>query len=264
MKTYLIIPGLLFIISLCSCEKGEEGFFNNNTDNVFLKQLLYEGERQYEYTYNDEGQILEEKSKWHYTRHNYKNHRVKSSDHYIDPGIYSSSSFRADSAWNRKEWVNPGNTEKYSTQTYDYDGNNKLVKTSNYLGYSKYSYDENNRISRRTFFHDEKKTGYIDFSYDEKDNLVKKLHYFFLESGKAELQTTTEYKFDNKSNPYRAFHSLMIPGLHTNTNNIVKETYIIHFEVDEVIEETQITENKYEYNEKGYPVRRNGVIEYVY
>ena len=56
----------------------------------------------------------------------------------------------------------------------------------------------------------------------------------------------------------------MKPGLYSNTNNIIKETYTLHFEVDDDIEAVQITENSYEYNEEGYPIRKNGNTEYVY
>jgi len=56
----------------------------------------------------------------------------------------------------------------------------------------------------------------------------------------------------------------MIPCINTNQNNITKETYTIHFEVDPWTEKVQITENSYDYNDKGYPSRVNRTVEYVY
>ena len=82
----------------------------------------------YEYTYNDSNQIVEEKSKLHYTKHNYQNGKLISSDYYIDPGMYSSSWSVVDSAMNRKEWVNPTNTEKNSTKTYSYNNIGEITK----------------------------------------------------------------------------------------------------------------------------------------
>ena len=79
-----------------------------------------------------------------------------------------------------------------------------------------------------------------------------------------ELSTTTEYKYDIMHNPYQAFRRLITPGIYTNQNNIVKETYTIHFEVDASIEKVQITENSYEYNDMGYPIKKNEVTEYLY
>ncbi|MBN1925027.1 MAG: hypothetical protein JW798_04260 [Prolixibacteraceae bacterium] len=243
-----------------SCDKEEPGY---SDDMALLKEVCYGSEKMYVYTYNEKNQVLEEKTKWHYTKYNYSWGRLISSDHYLDQRVFSSSSTLADSAFNRTDWVSPENTEKYSTTTYKYEGN-RLVKTSNYLGYSTFSYDESNRISRRTHYHDDVVSGYHDFFYDEYGNLAKELYYFISEKGEPELQTTTEYEFDDKKNPYRAFSSLMIPGLHTNVNNIIKETYTILFEVDSSIENVRVTENEYEYNDAGYPIFKNGTVEYRY
>ena len=79
-----------------------------------------------------------------------------------------------------------------------------------------------------------------------------------------ELTTTTEYEYDNMHNPYQSFKRLITPGIYTNQNNIVKETYTLHFEIDQFTEKVQITENLYEYNDMGYPVMVNGLKEYVY
>ena len=56
----------------------------------------------------------------------------------------------------------------------------------------------------------------------------------------------------------------MLPGENTNPNNIIKETYTIHFEVDKFIEKVQVKENHYEYNGKGYPVSMNNEIKFTY
>jgi len=56
----------------------------------------------------------------------------------------------------------------------------------------------------------------------------------------------------------------MTPGKYTNQNNITKETYTIHFEVDPWSENIHVAENSYEYNEQGYPVKVNGNVTYVY
>jgi len=60
----------------------------------------------------------------------------------------------------------------------------------------------------------------------------------------------------------RSFRSLLIPGIHTNNNNIVKETVI--FENDDAIDSPQINETTYDYNAAGYPIRKNGFVKYVY
>lgn len=263
MKAPIRIIGLILLIALSSCEKEELEAYNN-TDSGLISQVLFDAELYYEYTYNEANQIVEEKSKLHYTKHNYKGDKLVSSDYYIDPGMYSSSSYIVDSAMNRKEWVNPSNTEKNSRKSYFYDDNGKLIKSLNHLNNCEFSYDDRDRITCQTFFRDNEKTGYIDFTYDENDNVIKRLHYWVLESGQSELQTTTEYEYDIKLNPYIAFNSLMLPGRYTNTNNITKEIYTIHFEVDNMVENVHITENVYEYDAQGYPIRKNETVEYKY
>jgi hypothetical protein len=167
------------------------GLINSNNSGL-LYQVKFANELYYEYTYNDSNQIVEEKSKLHYTKHNYQNGMLISSDYYIDPGMYSSSWSVVDSAMNRIEWVNPTNTEKNSTKTYSHDNNGKIIKSENYLGICEYSYDEKNRINRQTFYRDNECTGYIDYTYDNKDNLIKRLHYWILANGEPELQTLIE------------------------------------------------------------------------
>jgi hypothetical protein len=255
--------GLILIFILSACDKEDSGpIYSNNSG--LLYQVKFDSKLYYEYTYNNANQIVEEKSKLHYTRHNYQNDKLISSDYYIDPGMYSSSGYIVDLAMNRKEWVNPANTEKNSTTQYSNDNEGRIIKSGNYLEICEYSYDDKNRINRQTFYRDNKGTGYIDFIYDDNDNLIKRLHYWILATGDSELQTTTEYEFDNKHNPYKAFNSLMLPGLYTNTNNVIKETYTVHFDVDQSGNDVQITENTYRYNSQGFPISKNDSETYLY
>ncbi len=59
-------------------------------------------------------------------------------------------------------------------------------------------------------------------------------------------------------NPFQSFRGIMIPGKYTNPNNIVKETYTIHFEVDQSVQKVTIRTNSYRYNKDGYPEKVNG------
>jgi YD repeat-containing protein len=263
MKKSIMIIFLMQIIFLSACEKENYGLLNSNNLGL-LYQVKFDSELYYEYAYNDSYQIVEEKSKYYYTKHNYQNGKLISSDYYVDSGMFSSSNLILDSVMNRKEWVNPVNTEKNSSRTYFHDNKGDIIKSENYQGISEYSYDDRNRINRQTFYRDNERAGYIDYTYDDKDNLKRRLHYWILANGKTELQTTTEYEYDNKYNPYKNFSSLLMPGLYTNTNNIIKETYTIHTVVDQSIDKVQITENKYRYNSHGFPISKNGSETYVY
>jgi hypothetical protein len=265
-KTALILFGALI---LCSCEK-EKGLVIENTDIPLLSKVLIDGVSHYEYAYNDANLLIEEKSKFHYTKHNYNdNNLLSSSEFYMDPAMFSSNSSVVEAAMNRKEWVNPDNTAKSLTQKFEYDGTGRLARkiytrpsvTSS--EYSEFTFD-NGRISRQTMYWENEITFYIDYSYDEKGNLIKESKYHVPSTGIPELWTTTEYEYDDKHNPYQVFKRLMSPGKFTNPNNITKETYTIHFEVDQWIQKVQISNNTYEYNDKGYPTKVNGEAKYVY
>jgi hypothetical protein len=107
-------------------------------------------------------------------------------------------------------------------------------------------------------------TGYIDYSYDAKGNLIKEMLYNIPSAGVTELITTTQYIFDSQLNPYKPISKLKIPGIDTNPNNIVKETYTIHLAQGQGTDSGQVTETTYEYNGLGYPVTKNGNIKYIY
>jgi hypothetical protein len=254
---------VLAIVALWACEKDDSELINSNNA-LLLYQIKYGSELYYEYTYNNSNQIVEEKSKMYYTKHNYQDSKLISSEYYLDSRMFSSSSLLVDSAMDRKEWVNPTNTEINSTKTYRYDQTDRIFRSENQQGIAEYSYNDKNLIDRQTFYHDNEPTGYIDYRYDDRGNVKKELHYWILESGVEELQTTTDYEYDNKHNPYKALSSLMMPGQYTNANNITKETYTLHFKVDPSIDQIQITENSYRYNSKGYPISKNGSETYVY
>jgi len=269
MKPTFNLFVLICFLSLISCEK--DSVFEDAGNGTLLKSVLINGEVYFEYTYNNAGIISEEKSKFSYTKHNYNSHnQLNQSDHYFDERIFSSSSYVLEDALNRTVWVNPANTEEDSYFSFEYHKSGQLEKRTitrlinSYRSFDVFTYNNQGRIERRTWYYENKVSGFDDYFYDSNDNLIKQQRYHVLENGKHELQTTTEYEFDNKHNPYLSFRSLMIPGQNTNPNNITKETYTIHFEVDNYINKIQVKENKYEYNSMGFPLKRRDGFEYVY
>ncbi len=169
----------------------------------------------------------------------------------------------------QSDLVTSANGSKGGSITYEYNSSGQLAKAifnrmqSANSEYSVFSYDENNRINKQILYWNSEETGYIDYSYDGKGNLIKEILYDKA-NGVAEPSTTTKYVFDNKQNPYKSFNSLMIPGINTNPNNIIKEIYIVHIRPGLATEKVQITENSYEYNINGYPVSKNGNVQYIY
>jgi hypothetical protein len=260
---------LTFSLVFFSCE-NEKQLIVENTDIPLITKVLMDGEVYMEYSYNSANLVTEEKSKFHFSRHTYNDmNQLVTSDFYWDMSIASSNSSVLEAAMNRKEWVSPDNTPKSISHSLEYNNESQLIRKS-YIrpssitpDYQEFLY-ENDRIVRITGYYNNSISGYTDYIYDGNGNITRQTKYIVTPAGVPELTTTTEYEYDNMHNPYQSFKRLTTPGVFTNPNNIIKETYTLNFDVDPSIEKVQITENSYEYNDKGYPVKVNGLTEYVY
>lgn len=223
-----------------------------------------------EYAYNEANLPTEEKSKFHYSKHFYNdNNQLIESDFYWDISMASSNSQVIEAAMNRTEWVNPTNTPKSISHALEYNISGQVIRKNYIRPAEKYSdfvefLYADNRIIRTTGYYNNAISGYTDYLYDINGNIIKQMQYVVSSAGIAELSATTEYEYDNMHNPYQSFNRLITPGVYTNPNNITKTTYTLNFNVDAFTEKVQITENYYEYNAQGYPVRVNDLTEYVY
>lgn len=267
MNRPITFIALLFIFGFVSCKKE----INQERDgkNPLLFRVLISGEVFMEYTGTSSGFIYEEKSKFTYTKHTYNSAGlIEKSESYVDPGLFSSSSYVSEEAQKRTEWVTPENTPKDVTNTYQYNTEGQLIRlnTERKTGdqsYSKYEYNNKGQISKMTFYNDDKPSGFITYSYDNNGNMNLKKHYYILSDGTASLATETEYEFDNQKNPYYSFRSLQRPGKEINPNNINKETYKLYFDVPGGTDKVQVTSYSYKYNH-GYPVKVNNDMTFEY
>jgi hypothetical protein len=267
MKKILLM--FFFSLLLFSCEKDKQVIIENK-DIPLISKVLIGGEIYMEYTYNEANLVTEEKSKFHYAKHTYNDmNQLITSDFYWDISMASSDSRVIEAAMNRKEWVSPENTPKSISHKFEYNSKQQLIRISyirpsvNISDFMEFQY-ENDRIIRVTGYYNNSISGYTDYLYDNDGNIIRQTKYFVSSAGIAELSTTTEYEYDNMHNPYQSFKRLITPGIYTNPNNITKETLTINFDVDPSTEKVQITENSYEYNDMGYPIKVNGLTEYVY
>ena len=226
---------------------------------------------QFEYIYNYSRLVSEERSKYSYTNYNYNEQsQLVATEYYINEALLSADQNILESALNQQGLMNFVNTELGGTIRYEYNGTGQLVKavtlrpSESTPEYSEFSYDDDNRIGREILYWDNNVLGYIDYLYDDRGNLISEALYSISSSGLAELNTTTQYEFDNKQNPFKSFRKLMSPGINTNQNNITKEIYTIHQNQDDVKDIVQVTSISYVYSSLGFPVRKNGTVEYVY
>jgi hypothetical protein len=261
---YLIL--IPFMI-LGSCVKEKEPQIENENIPLLSKEL-YSDDLYFEYTYNEANLLKERKTKWSYTYYSYNNdNQLVSYDMYEDLRIASSDWETAQQAMNRTDWVTPENTEISGRGTYSYS-HDKLTKVtvarlpSGSKTYVTFEYDLNGRIGKKVFYYNNQPSSFIEYSYDEKGNLILETHKDIVD-GNPVISITEEYEFDDKNNPYKAFKRLMLPGEYTNENNIVKRTMTLFFDVYGV-DKVQVTESTYEYNLQGYPIKKNNMVRYEY
>jgi hypothetical protein len=261
------IAVLLCVVAF-SCKK--ENLPTENLPAGFLSRVLISGEPYQEFTYTSSGLIDEEKSWGMYTKYVYNSSsQLVKLDFYVDPSLYSSSTYVIVEAQKRKEWASPQNVPKSTTNTYTYSKDGQYVevnldRANGNKGYSKYNLNSSGQISKLIFYSENQQTGYIDYFYNTNNNLIRRKHYYTSTDGKSELSDETEYEFDNKKNPFSPFRKLLNLGRETNQNNITKETYTLYGELPMGTERIQTTVNNYEYNELSYPVEVNGETVYEY
>lgn len=270
MNLKIISICLLAVSVFISCEKEPEVLSVKN-DVLLLSKVMIADKPYTEYSYNTDNLVSIEKGKYDFVENHYnESNQLISSDYYVDNSILSNDAAVAEAALSRAELINTANAVKGLTIAYEYNDQGQLIKTSatrpsvNYAEYSEFSYDANGRISRQTIHGEDKITGYNDYLYDDRGNLIKQVLYYVSSTGVTEVSTITTYEYDNKENPFRSISNVMKPGIATNKNNIIKETYSIQFQMGEGGEQVQLTRNAYQYNEMGYPTSKNGTIKYVY
>jgi hypothetical protein len=265
-KTWIVI---LICIASISCDKDNDSIIEKNKTGL-LSRVLISGEPYQEFTYTNSGLIEEVKSWGTYTKYTYNaSNQLIRQDYYIDPSLYSSSSYVIAEASKRKEWANPQNVPKSVTNTYSYPKTGQFIerfvdRANGTRSYAKYELNEKGLVSKDIFYDEEKPSGYIDYLYDEQGNLIRRMHYYIFADGKSKLSNETKYEFDNKKNPYFPFKKLVNPGRETNHNNITKETYTVYGETPSVIEWLNITTHTYEYNDLGYPLKVDDETVYEY
>jgi hypothetical protein len=269
MKLKTISLCILLIGIIISCRK-EELIVAENSEVMYLSEVIMDDQTYYQYSYNDSNLVSEESSKLDFLKHHYNGkNQLVSSDYFWNNSIMNSDIKAIETTLSQSDLITSANSSKAGSISYEYDSNGQLVKAifnrmqSGNSEYSVFSYDENNRISKQILYWNSEETGNIDYSYDGKGNLIKEILYDKA-NGVSEPSITTKFAFDNKQNPYKSFNSLMIPGINTNRNNVIKEIYIVHTKAGLATEKVQTTENSYEYNMNGYPVSKNGNVQYIY
>jgi hypothetical protein len=269
MKIKIISIFLLAAALSFSCKK-EEAFTGANAESLFLRQIITDKSPSAEYTYSSAKFINEEKGKFAYTVNHYNdNDQLVSAEYYVNFAVLSKDPQVSETAMSQKGWVALSKSNLSGIINYEYNEKGQLIKTvytpqTGSPQSSEFTYDENERIGRQNLMWENSQLGYIEYTYDVDGNLTEENLYTMSASGTAELSITSVYEFDGKQNPFKLISRLMIPGINTNTNNIIKETQTIHLSASQGGDITEVTASTYNYNTNGYPIGKNGNVEYLY
>lgn len=276
MKLKIISFCLLFATLIFSCKKedlsnGLNTGKNPDSSVPLLSKVLVDNQSAKEYVYNDSSQLITENSKFNFNINHYNaSGQLASTDYYGNDAVLSNDAQVLLDALSSTVWVCSTTGIKGGTLSYSYNDKGQLIKTSysrpvtTSSEYSEFTYNANGKITRQTMYWADAATGYIDYTYDSKGNLVKEILYNLPATGVAELSTTTQYEFDSNQNPYKLSGKVLIPGVNTNPNNIVKETYTIRISPDQGPDKVLVTSTAYTYNNLGYPVSENGNTTFIY
>lgn len=273
MRIKTIAVCLFFFTILFSCKKEDlsSSLGPGNAGAPVLHKITVDNQPVYEYLYNDAGLLWEEKSKYDFTSYTYNAQGVLvSSKSYGNDDILSSDAAVSEKAMSQSALVTLTTGKEGGSIVYQYNNNGQLVKTvstrpsEESSEYSEFAYDSNNRISKQTMFWEDVSTGYIEYTYDSKGNLTNEKLYNISAAGTPELITATTYTFDNQPNPLKSYSKMQVPGVNTNTNNILKETHTMHVSSDSGSDKVTETVNTYKYNASGYPVTKNDNMTFVY
>jgi hypothetical protein len=269
MKLRIISLFFLFAAVVLSCNK-EEPLVTTPAYIPVLSKVLIDNQPYYEYLYNAGNLISEELSRFDLTVHHYNTmNQLVSSDYSVDNAILNTDIIGIETIADQSGIIDPDQAQLVGTVNYEYS-NNKLIKsvysrpTEGNSEYSEFSYSGSDRIKKRTLYWEDKIVGYIEYSYDSKGNIIVESLYNVGSTGVSELSTTTKYEFDSNPNPYKSFNKLMMPGINTNVNNIIKETYTIPTSDEKGGETILVTQYSYVYDALGYPILKDGNIVFSY
>lgn len=274
MRIKILTVCLFFVTIFISCKKEDLSNAAGPSGNAFmpvLSKVMIDNQSAYEYIYNDAGLLWEEKSKFDFTMNQYNTAgQLVSSKYYGNDDVLSSDASVSDKAMAATAWVTLATGKEGGTVSYQYNNTGQLIKSTTtrpsiaISEYSEFTYDANNRINKQKMFWENAATGYIEYAYDNKGNLTSESLYNLPASGTAELIINTKFTYDNQANPFRVSSKLLVPGIYTNTNNILKETYTIHISADQGSDKVVVTDNSYKYNALGYPISQNDKIKFIY
>lgn len=262
--SFLIVALFLFT----SCDKGLTRVIIKSGD-FSIKSVFADGKTVQKFIYNKSGKIEESQSFYFFNKYTYdNNNRLVKQEVAVDPNIYSSSMHV------KSELMTSQNSTFTGYYIYEYNSDGKLVTQRNYsksgekfeyVSKITLEYSGSHIVKRNIHGTANSITQFYAYEYDSKGNVINEKYYSFLfvSSSEPKLIRETSFIYDDKNNPFKIFLDLGIPGIYTNTNNIIETSSVLYENVPGV-DKYSTSRTTYEYNQKGFPILVNQTEEYIY
>jgi hypothetical protein len=279
MKNRIKFLGLVVVVLtiVISCSKDDNVVTSGSKDdnivnfidkNYSIKSTFANGKISEKYIYNENGKIIESQSFYFYEKLTYDdNDRLVKREAAVD---------RNSSINDKSELMTSQNTTFTEYFIFEYSGAGKLITQKNYFKKNdkfeytsmiSFEYEGDKIVKWNSYYPNNVIDQYHTFEYDRNGNVTKDKYYYFLYTLGAEpkllLVSEESFKYDDKNNPYIIYKDLGRPGLFSNTNNIIETNSVLYID-DPIVGELSTSKTTYEYNDKGFPIKVNGVLEYKY
>jgi hypothetical protein len=255
---------LIIIIFLCYSSCKKEHVDNFCQDSTLISSIANGEVAVQELTYNSNCLIYESIERFSYKKYSYDNQNrllkleqaflIDPFSCYMQPGSTNET------------YTDPRKAKITAYAEFEYDNTGRLTKKSNYfinngnaqlVSYQTYDYDSNQVVKLIIYNPQGQLNQYHNYQYDGKGNIIRDDYYLVETGAEAKLLSYSIFELDDKYNPYIVFAGEGNPGVFTNRNNIVKE---ISVQYNAGGESQNSIQNIFEYNTSGYPVKANDLI----
>ncbi len=266
MKRFFLFA-LAFLLLFNSCEKDNNLIYEDYQSSILIRQIKASEDDMQIITYYNTSSVFEHLQRFSYRKflYNGQNELMKieiaMTLNALSCAIIPGTAFE-DGDDPRKAKIGQYIEFEYSNEGILKSKNSYFMNddTPQLMQYEEFEYSQNEVVKINVLNPRDQLTHYYTYLYDQIGNVLEEEHYYMQNGDVAKLQTRILYEYDDKSNPHKVFEHEGTPGINTNTNNITRQTSINYYGEEE---QSYTIENVYEYNDLGYPVKKNH-LEYIY
>jgi YD repeat-containing protein len=244
------------ILLSCTKEKAEDPCH----DPSLIRQIKMGSLANQAFTYNNNCQIFEFIEPYSYKKFTYNNlNQLTKIEQAQSINPLSCAIGGADDG----SQADPRKAKITQYYEFEYNSTGTISKRSNFYiyndvpqlnSYQIYHYTNNQTDSIKTYNPSGQMNLFSTYFYDNNGNINKEAYYIIKNNTEKSLLFVNEYTYDDKNNPYQVLAGEGTPGIFTNKNNILSQTYTYFVSGSEDKTQNSYT---YEYNSLGNPVKIN-------